>query len=521
MKKTLFSLVLAFVTITSYSQNYFEKFIEPEDGVFREAEYVIETEDHGFIISCCTRYIDQNGMLIKITADGEITNRLIFQIDEKNLRYCGLYKSPDHENEYIAIAVLAGIVNSSYVQTELAFLRFDSDLNIISQNVCSLDEGYAFFTDNSQKDYPRFVLREDGTFLMAAHCFKTDGYCYIFATMTPDGEIIKIREDGRFNESVNFLYDLFARDKGGCGMISVSNIDNGGEFYYIVDSALNCVKISRLTGLALKVVQTNPQYPDTTYSYVSDRGTAVAYNDTSFLMTNHTKYLKHLGGGHGFAYFVAKMNDSLDVHDIRIWDVVSTYEPVRRVAGVKALSVTDDAVYHCGFNGHYHYEQIYYTQLVSPTIITVSKFDKEMNLLWRRYYGANDNSYQINVIQATEDGGCILTGVSALKSNYSYYMSYVLKLDADGYDSVDEAESIARPYLCYPNPTKGNLYIELSPDVKCQSVEIYDIDGRLVETFPETSQQTTIDISGLNTGMYIVKLRTADGKEYEERIIKK
>lgn len=34
------------------------------------------------------------------------------------------------------------------------------------------------------------------------------------------------------------------------------------------------------------------------------------------------------------------------------------------------------------------------------------------------------------------------------------------------------------------------------------------------------SLQTTIDISGLNTGMYLVKLRMADGKEYEEKIVK-
>ena len=92
MKKQLLFIVLAFAVITGYSQSYFEKFIEPEDGVFREAEYVVETEDHGFIISCSARYINQNGMLLKITADGEITNRLIFQINNKDLRYCGLYK---------------------------------------------------------------------------------------------------------------------------------------------------------------------------------------------------------------------------------------------------------------------------------------------------------------------------------------------------------------------------------------------------------------------------------------------
>ena len=520
MKKQLLFIVLAFAVITGYSQSYFEKFIEPEDGVFREAEYVVETEDHGFIISCSARYINQNGMLLKITADGEITNRLIFQINNKDLRYCGLYKNPDQENEYIAIALLVGVINSSYVMTELAFLHLDADLNIISQNICSLDEGYFFYVVNQEKDFPRFELREDGTFLMAAHCYKTDSYCYVFAKIRTDGEIIRMQEDSNFDESVNYLSDLFQRDNGGCGMICWSNKDNGGEFYYTVDSSLNCVKNARLSNTKLKVIQTNPQYPDTTYNYFFPRGTGVAYNDTSFLLTNHTKYLKHSGGKFGFAYFVAKVNDSIDVYDIKIWDIIAQTEPARRVAGVKALSVTDDAIYQCGFNRHNSYGLIY-TEPPVPSIITVSKFDKDLNLIWRRYYGANDNIYEINVIQATEDGGCILTGVSAQTPKSNYYLSYVLKLDADGYDSVDEnGESIAKPYCCYPNPAHDNIYIEISPDVQCKSIEICTLDGRLVEIFTSTCDLTSINIANLNSGIYILKLKMSEGTEFSERIVK-
>ena len=72
----------------------------------------------------------------------------------------------------------------------------------------------------------------------------------------------------------------------------------------------------------------------------------------------------------------------------------------------------------------------------------------------------------------------------------------------------------------YPNPVKDCIKIELSDNVTCQSIEIYSIDGRLVETFPETSSQTTIDISCLNTGIYIMKVRLSDGREYSQRIVK-
>ena len=72
----------------------------------------------------------------------------------------------------------------------------------------------------------------------------------------------------------------------------------------------------------------------------------------------------------------------------------------------------------------------------------------------------------------------------------------------------------------HPNPTNDHITIDLPNDEDCQSIEIFSIDGRLVETFPETSHPTTINISALHTGMYIMKIRMADGREFSEKIVK-
>ena len=71
-----------------------------------------------------------------------------------------------------------------------------------------------------------------------------------------------------------------------------------------------------------------------------------------------------------------------------------------------------------------------------------------------------------------------------------------------------------------PNPAKDCIHIKVSDNATCQSINIFSIDGRLVETFPETSQQTTIDISGLNVGIYIMKVCLDNGNEYVAKIIK-
>ena len=71
-------------------------------------------------------------------------------------------------------------------------------------------------------------------------------------------------------------------------------------------------------------------------------------------------------------------------------------------------------------------------------------------------------------------------------------------------DSIQEAS-------VYPNPTNGLLHL---PDA-CEFVEIYSTTGLLLRKF---DNMTTIDISDMSAGMYIVKLFT---EEYQEPTIMK
>ena len=96
-------------------------------------------------------------------------------------------------------------------------------------------------------------------------------------------------------------------------------------------------------------------------------------------------------------------------------------------------------------------------------------------------------------------------------------LSYGFENIVQNCESEDECESVST--AVYPNPAKDHIKLEFSDSSDCQSISIYSIDGRLVETSPETSHQTTIDISGLHAGMYIMKIRMANGKMFIEKII--
>ena len=522
MKKLSFLLLCLIIAISGMAQNYFENIIPSEDGVLRQGHFVVETNNNGFIVAATSiLYHHQNDLLLSVDKDGEIVNSLVMQIDGKNMKYCGVFKHPEHENEYLAIAVLTDDNFNIYVQNTIVFLRIDENLNILGQDTWYLGDEYAQLACFQYTDFPLFILNDDGTLAMAAHFKRSDtSYGYLFAQLTPYGEPIEIHEDYTLHHNGNLLLEFFVRNKTekSYGVIIHDEPENNyaGEYYYYLDSTYNCTKNKILTSLYLRTVPENAQIPDSTYIYAgNNHGSAEYYNDTLFLVTNQGAYIT--GSQIHEMNFIAILNDSLDVKDVKFWDVDHIKS---NSAQTKAISVKDDYIYHCGINGLKREHNIH--SLKDETTIVISKFDRGLNLIWRRYYNSSGESYDIQSIKATEDGGCIVVGVNASVETWNQPNIYILKVDENGYDAIGEnVESIAKPYFCYPNPAKDNIYIEFSPDVDCQSVEIYTLDGRMLETFQETSlQNTAIDISNLHSGVYLMKIKMADGKEFAERIVK-
>ncbi|WP_157972818.1 YCF48-related protein [Aureibaculum luteum] len=74
----------------------------------------------------------------------------------------------------------------------------------------------------------------------------------------------------------------------------------------------------------------------------------------------------------------------------------------------------------------------------------------------------------------------------------------------------------------YPNPTQNKFYINLDSDlyINTAKVEIFDMTGRLVITKNlKSSKNTNINLEGIPSGVYIVKLNI-DNKKYTKKIIK-
>ena len=89
--------------------------------------------------------------------------------------------------------------------------------------------------------------------------------------------------------------------------------------------------------------------------------------------------------------------------------------------------------------------------------------------------------------------------------------------------TVDECTGIDDPQLSaikiYPNPAGNTVTVNGSQEM--ESIILTDINGKYIETVvPSADGETQIDLSGLKTGIYLIKIMLT-GEEKTFRLLKK
>ncbi len=172
-------------------------------------------------------------------------------------------------------------------------------------------------------------------------------------------------------------------------------------------------------------------------------------------------------------------------------------------------------------------------RLPAPTnVVAMPLNDTELVLMWDAVEGATSyNVYnQDKLVGSYEE---ISTKVEGLTPGTEYCFT-VAAVDKIG-EGAKSAEACAKTsgvkpenpeesinelnasVRFYPNPVDDKLYIETEMEV--ENVVVYDIYGRQQELSAISGQQTVIDVSKLNSGVYFVKIVTENG-ETVKRILK-
>ncbi len=71
----------------------------------------------------------------------------------------------------------------------------------------------------------------------------------------------------------------------------------------------------------------------------------------------------------------------------------------------------------------------------------------------------------------------------------------------------------------YPNPTSGNFTVELTTDWCEATVEVFDAQGRIVQTQQNVCNQTIFDLREFSKGIYLVRI-TKNGNAQNIKILK-
>lgn len=74
--------------------------------------------------------------------------------------------------------------------------------------------------------------------------------------------------------------------------------------------------------------------------------------------------------------------------------------------------------------------------------------------------------------------------------------------------------------VVYPNPTKGNVYIDFTNDLPNTKIELYDLKGNLLSELSMSGANLQVDLSLFANGEYLMRIKTVTGKIYTRKIIK-
>ncbi len=155
--------------------------------------------------------------------------------------------------------------------------------------------------------------------------------------------------------------------------------------------------------------------------------------------------------------------------------------------------------------------------LSSYQCFVIRMIDKDLNILDELYYDLGETSaLWTTILKATEDGGCMIAGhfMDFVNDPYTYY-NYIKKFPPEAFLSIEEAHANdLKVAVAYPNP--GGDVMNIRTGLRNATLQVYDMQGRIVHQQIITDDVTSIDASKWSSGTYFWQLGTEDGNRILE-----
>ena len=484
--------------------------------------YCLMTVNHDRICSIYETQSVSQPLVYKVSMQGELLGKLVLGYDDRYAFVHGLYKAHDDPQEFLAV----GRLHDNELHCDRPFVsRFDNDLNLLWQREIELPEAY--------RNYISFgtVMDSDGNIFCSSYLYDCGGgnavSRFVFR-LTPEGELDGIA-DVPLQSQFQKVFE-FADGSGDYGLVEYEESKPDGQMVLLrMNRDLEVVGQMVLPDRYVEMDPTNT-YPSLSFSLfpvqwsTSGRHAIAVLSDGALIMANEADifYQDIYQGIYDDCYGIGflKVSPEGEAVSCAMEGETSVNDSLMMI--VTILPVSDGGfyfVYSKGENFGYDYMNCF----------VVGRMDFEGNLLWRRYWNRYLPEYNMKIYYPqdaaiTHDDGCLITGFSFCSDinsggSYSYEPDvFLLKFFADGTLAVPELESLVRPYVLWPNPANDRISLEFSPDVKPKSLELYDFSGRLLSS--QSGFMDQIDLTGLSSGVYTLRVTLKNGESYTDKIVK-
>ncbi|MFN4083311.1 MAG: T9SS type A sorting domain-containing protein [Bacteroidia bacterium] len=137
-------------------------------------------------------------------------------------------------------------------------------------------------------------------------------------------------------------------------------------------------------------------------------------------------------------------------------------------------------------------------------------FNTNFDIIWNKYFKFNDST-EVFINGMIENNNELILYGWRFNFNDQIYRPLFLTITQDGW-LTGENDVVVRTDLdatIYPNPANQKFTIQTNANV--QSVQITDMQGKLIKTVGSNIDFNEIDIADLPRGMYVVQLQTPNG----------
>ena len=356
----------------------------------------------------------------------------------------------------ITISPTGNLIVTFWIDNTLHLVRLDLDGNIItsSETTSILPEDPNYMNPNNNALH----YESFGIFNESPECFyKLGGYIPENQTRKP---LIAYLFDADLNLTDTLVYEHL-EDNTYCYY-------SGGEHLYNLPGKEHITPITRATIKDTYLLATQVRYPDNSY------------------LASLVKYDK-------FHNPIA----------------VANLEPSTSQWGNPILTIVIDE------NTIYHTYNTYRSLAYYPTI-NLARLDRNLNVVWNIQLPEVLLNYSYGLtLKALPNGDIAVSTIAQNQNKFLLYIFFIHECDPSVTSEVRTAES---PFTLYPNPVKDQLSLSFAEGNAPESVELYDLQGRLVGT--KRNNMETIDMSAMPSGVYMLRVTMKDGTSYHEKIVK-